>query len=417
MLDVIKEFKSIIDKESFIAWADCGGLIHLYRDGYIENDDFDFGIFMCDYPKVLSFLERNKDKWEYFNVRSKELSVKYNGVKFDFLVYEQKDDDIYLYSYKQNPYCGNKWNWEWRCKFPVDTILPIKRMTLCDIEFFVPNNIEERIRLQYGDNWRTPVNVPCWTAEMNLARDNSYLPIAVLMTTIARDEIMMHCVKSYLQFPIKLYLLDQGEHTTIKDEFYNELKSKGHYIVYSEHDIGLSAARNRLMKEINEEYVLITEDDIELVTNPYMLLQRFWNKNNENNLGILGGLLIRQPSGKEQHYEYELSLKDGVLEYTKSANIDLVLNFALAKRALFNDILWDEQLKLSEHTSFYLCLKQLNKWKVDYTKYFVGYHHSAKTKEYIEQYRGRASREYGEMFRNKHGITKIIKDGKVEWTI
>lgn len=406
MIHKIKTIKKILEEANVTWWMDCGSLIHLYRDNYIEKDDIDFGVLIEDFDKLLSVLEKNRNLFEMIHVRNKEISIRYLGVKFDFLMYESHGNEIYLYAYKQNPYCSNKWNWEWRAKFPIDVFLPIQKMTLLGEEFNVPNNIDKRLTLQYG-NWKVPVNVPAWTSDMNLALDKVYNPIAVVMTTFLRDESLFKVLPSYLQYPIKLYLLDQGLRTKEKDLYYEELRAKGHYIEYSEFDIGLAAARNKLIEKVEEEYILLTEDDIELQSNPYAQFHQFTN----NNLGVLGGLLIRKPENTEQHYEYELEINSNhELLYKKSDKIDIVLNFALMKRKIFNSISYDNNLKLVEHTDFYLNLKQLNKFKVHYSRNLIGWHYHEKPKQYMI-YRGRGN-EYLKIFKNKWGISSIIKENK-----
>ena len=407
MIHKIQTIKTLLENNNISYWLDCGSLIHLYRDGYLEKDDVDFGVLIEDYNRLIEILNQNKSLFEMIHIRNKEISIRYLGIKFDFLMYEIHEEEIYLYAYKQNPFCGNKWNWEWRAKFPKNVILPIRKKFFNDIEISVPNDIETRIALQYGENWKTPINVPSWTYEMNLAKDEKYVPIAVVMTTFLRDDILKKVLPSYLQYPVKLYLLDQGFKTPEKNKLYDELRKLGHYIEYCEFDIGLSKVRNMLLDEVEEEYVLITEDDIELKTNPYTLFNYFTN----NNLGVLGGLLIRQPSNSEQHYEYELEINDKrELIYKKSDKLDIVLNFALAKRKLFDDIRYDNNLLLAEHTDFYLRLKELKKWRVDYCKNFIGNHHADKPKQY-RNYRNRGS-EYSKLFQKKWNLINIIREEK-----
>lgn len=409
-MNIIPEFKTIVEilKQSKICWwMDCGVLLHYYRDNDISGNDYDFGFFIDDkfksYDTLKEILESHKEMFEWIHYRNREISLKMNGIKFDFIGFQKEKDLLYCYAYKSNPFTYNKWNWEWRCIFPYKIYFPISHININNIEINTPKNIPEKLRIHYGDDWKFPKpNIVSWTDDLNPSKDITYNPIAVIMTTIARDNILLQVLPSYLQYPIKIYLLDQGNHSEKKDAYYNELRQKGHFIEYSQ-DIGLSAARNYLLSKVTEEYVFMTEDDIELTSNPYILFQEFDN----NNLGILGGLLIRE--GKEQHYEYELKLENNAIEYIKSNKIDLVLNFFLAKRRVFNDILYDNELFLSEHTDFFLRLKQLNKYKVKYTRNLTGTHHVIRTNDYM-QYRSRSA-YYSEKFKNKWNIERVFKDG------
>lgn len=410
MINKLAYIQSLLIEANVTYWLDCGALLHWYRDKEIDKSDIDFGVLLKDYSKIQEVIEKYKYNFEMIHYRDKEISLRYLGTKFDFICYAEKDDKISLYAYKQNPYANQKWNWEWKATFPKNVYFPLNTMEVEHLTMPVPNNIEERLALQYGRDWKTPKNIPCWTYDLNESKDTNYKPIAVLMTTIARDEILFKILPSYLEYPIKLYLLDQGEETEIKNKYYDELRQQGHYIEYSHAEIGLSGARNYLLSKIDdEEYVFLTEDDIELQTNPYSLLNDFTN----NNLGILGGLLIRKPSDSEQHYEYELKLKNNILEYKKSTEIDIVLNFFLAKAKLFKDIQWDENLFLCEHSDFFYRLKKLNKWKVGYTRKLIGWHHNYKPYNYM-LLRNKANDIYLDMFMKKWGINKIIKDNKIE---
>jgi hypothetical protein len=406
MINTLTFLKRILDESKIEYWLDFGCLLHLYRDNELSKDDVDFGLKLENYNKLKEILEKNKSYFEMIHYRDKEISIRINNIKFDFIFFKQKENDLYFYAYKQNPYCNNKWNWEWRGKFPYSVYFPLKQLTFKHLTFNVPNKIEKKIEMQYGDDWKIPRNVACWTYELNQVKDENYKPIAVLMTTFLRDDIMKSVIPSYLKYPIKLYLLDQGKQTPEKEIFYDTLRKQGHCIEYSSFDIGLSKARNLLLDKIeDEEYVLLTEDDIELTSNPYSLLSNFSN----NNLGILGGLL-KYPNNNEQHYEYELELKDNKLYYKKSNQIDIVLNFYLAKRKVFNEIRYDDNLKLVEHTDFFLRLKELNKYKVDYNRRLTGIHHKIKTEVYA-QYRYR-TKEFIEKFKNKWNIADIIKEDK-----
>lgn len=343
-LDELKIIYEILKNKNLIYWLDFGCLLKWYRDQELDKSDIDFGIMLSDYDKLKIIIEENNSLFEMTHFRDKEISLRLNGVKFDFICFDIKKEDIYFYAYKQNPYCNNKWNYEWRGKFPLNVYFPLNTIDIYDMTFNTPNNIEEKIKLQYGEDWKIPKpEISCWTYELNQVKDVNYKPVAVVMTTIARDEILMKVLPSYINQPIKLYLLDQGAHSIDKDAYYDNLRSMGHFIEYSE-EIGLSGARNYLLDHVTEEYVFMSEDDIELQMNPCSLFNKFTG----NNLGILGGLLIR--NGKEQHYEYELNLHDGTLDYLKSGNIDLCLNFFLAKRRVFDNLRYDNELKLCEHS-------------------------------------------------------------------
>jgi hypothetical protein len=171
--------------------------------------------------------------------------------------------------------------------------------------------------------------------------------IAVIMTTIKKDSLLMKCLPTFLNKDLTIYLLDQGRLTPQKVLFYNELRNQGHQIYCIEKDIGLSAARNFLISKITEPYFFIVDDDVELLSNPYDLLHHF----DENPaIGIVGGCLFNVAGNVEHHYEYALEIRHRILYLKKSPNIDLVLNFFIARTEIFKDIQWDEQLQMVEHS-------------------------------------------------------------------
>ena len=198
--------------------------------------------------------------------------------------------------------------------------------------------------------------------------------IAIIVTTIKRDEMMMKCVSSHLDKNITTYLLDQGEITLTKKRFYKELENRGNHIYCISKDFGIPGARKFLVEKVTEPFVLVADDDIELISNPNEILYHF---NENSKLGIVGGCCINKAKNDiEQHYEYALEIKNQILYLKNSKKIDLVLNFFVARRELFNDIQWDERLKLMEHLDFFLQLKELDKWDIIYDKELLSNHYS-----------------------------------------
>ena len=84
---------------------------------------------------------------------------------------------------------------------------------------------------------------------------------------------------------------------------------------------------------------------------------------------------------------------------------DYVLNFALFKREVFDDIRWDNELKImGEHTDFYLRLKE-TKWKVAYTPDVRAIHQQhLHNKEYREM---RKRYDFLKIFFDKWKVNRI----------
>jgi len=404
--DSFKRFILLLEENNVKYVIFAGTLLGAVRNNnFMDHDtDTDIAIPVEEMDKVKNIIESSK--WKIFGKWRRELSVKEQMggnlyYKIDIFFIEEDDKNSYLYAYRYNQ-DTKKWDIEWRMNFPKGIFINRLRYKIRNIDIYIPNQYEEILEYEYGTNWKIPdekwndINAPC--------RDKCYYPIAVVMTTFLRDDIMLKCLPSYDKYPLRIYLLDQGTSTPNKEKFYNIYRKKDHIIEYSDFDIGLSAARNKLLDKVKEPYILLTEDDIELITDPIKLTYKLLEN---DNLGIIGGMPITMPSGKEEHYEFELELKDKILYYKKTGKYDIVENFFVAKREVFDDIRYDENLKLCEHSDFFIRLKQLNKWTVDRTDELRGYHYPMRTEEY-KKYRGRG--EFEKMFKQKWGIKDIKRD-------
>ena len=405
MWNTMLEIKEHLDKAGIEFWLEGGSLLFPYREeGALDLADVDLGVMLTDYDKILNLMkELNiKNIINISHIWDKEISIFLNGIKIDFIFCTIENDKVYTYAYRQNPDNNMKWNLEFRMAYPKEIYLPLSKLNIKGIEFNTPFNVLEKLSLIYGD-WKTPVATEGggWNYDQCLNKDLSYHPIAICMTTFLRDDSLMKMLPSYLKYPVKLYILDQGNHSAQKDDLYENLRQKGHWIQYADFDCGLSRARNIILKEVKEPYVIITEDDLELLTNPYQLLSYF----NDKKLGILGGLTINAQQRTEEHYEYRMELKDGVLRYIKADTYDIVQNFFIARTTLFKDVQYDEVLKLAEHTDFFLQLQKLNKWNVSYTRNFKGNHYCLRNFKYSE-YRSR--QEFGDIMHKKWNIREVI---------
>jgi hypothetical protein len=400
----IKFITNILDLRNINYWVDCGTLLHLYRDHKLSFDDIDFGLMLSEYDKVVSLIKSQELRY-YIRIRriwEKEISFVYKGVQFDFIFCTEDENKLYMYSYKKNN--DENWNWEWRAVYPKEVYLPLNTITYGTLTFKCPGNIEKKLALHYGEDWKIPKSVPgdCWTYDLNPIKDLNYNPIAVVMVTFLRDDMMMKIIPSYLKYPLKLYLIDQNNIVNPKKEkLYAELRNKGHWIYNSDFDIGLSKARNIALDHVEEPIILLTEDDIELTSNPYNLLYYFDNLD----VGIVGGLPIRKPENIEERYNYELEIKDKILYYNRTGKFDIVENFFLGRNKVFKDVRYDNRLKLAEHTDFFLQLKQLDKWIINRTDNLTGNHYPIRTPEY-NKYRTR--KEFEDILKQKWNITGSI---------
>ena len=173
-------------------------------------------------------------------------------------------------------------------------------------------------------------------------------------------------------------------------------------IVYddSEFDRGLSWGRNHLVEQVETPYFLLLDDDFIFTANTDI------NKLKTRLLrgyDVVAGSIVEK--GIKRHYEGRYSLTEGVLRYIPSTTepLDFVFNFFLGRTETFRTVKWDEELKLAEHTAFFLANK--GKLKIGYVEEVEIEHHPYKEGEY-KKYRHRAYK-YMDLFMRKYGIDAI----------
>lgn len=241
-----------------------------------------------------------------------------------------------------------------------------------------------------------------------------YIPnVDILITTYKRPECLHNLMRSIRCAGIEnhIYIGDQ----TAPEYYAEKYAGATTHVVKLPDDCGLSYARNRLVEASTAPYVLILEDDFEFTykTNIWALKDLMLAR---KNVGVVGGMVTQHDI--PIHFEFIPSIENGVLYHrrdgdhwhefagTKYKATGAVLNFALMHRAIFEDVKWDEQLKLREHQDFYIRL-QKTKWHVLYTPDVVI--KDAKPKRYTPEYSALKSRdEFLVKMMEKHGIHKIV---------
>lgn len=448
--DIMLYIKHLLESNNIRYIMDCGTLLKAYRNNLLDvNDDQDFAIYRDDLDKVRSLLKndpllkpllRIKKEWpneiSIFVMAEDRNHIEFAyGHQIDFYRYDY--DDVYCYHYWYERGTDGKWETPYRIRFPKAVYFPLTKFNFLGTDWITPNNPEEKFVHHYGPDWRTPkkqfygiASIPCvdrtWDAKsIPVSKGENVLPepvpvvdpieykgefdprVAVMMTTFLRDDLIMKTMKYYLQFPYRMYVVDQGRHSAIKKMFYEEMRAKGHVIEHIEYDCGVSKARNICIGLTHEPYLIVHDDDqwIREKVDPQLeLLQR------HPKIGLVSGTMLNHVDNKMQTYNYSLRIEDHILYYEDVIDNmpDTALNFFVAKRELFNDILWDEKLKLVEHTDFFLALKN-TQWKVLYDPNFVGDHFPIKQGEYRTL---RSRPVFFAMFKQKHKLRKIIKDGR-----
>jgi hypothetical protein len=193
------------------------------------------------------------------------------------------------------------------------------------------------------------------------------------------------------------------------------LKDKGHEIIYAGYDAGISRCRNLLVKASTEPYIYWQDDDVCFISSTNLTKPLKILKNNSK-IGVVG--LQEYTKDKINHYEMLLNIENGLVIYTpvwenpenikkEFIHCDMVINDVMAKREIFKEVMWDENLKLAEHLDFFLQLKYNTKWQVVYTNVFVRHQDiEVDNPAYKQYFRGR-NKYFWQFYVDKWHITHL----------
>lgn len=180
--------------------------------------------------------------------------------------------------------------------------------------------------------------------------------VQLLVKTLLRPDCLERLLASirtyYPTLPVSV--LDDSPWADVQQRNQQHCAAHGAEYLESEPDIGLSAGRNRLVRQAHQPLVVLLEDDF--VFTEQTDLARLRQTLLEGDYDVVGGAL--ETNGSRAHFEGFLDLTDGVLtytpleDYTRSQPCHIVFNFLMAQRCRLP--LWDERLKVAEHTPWAL---------------------------------------------------------------
>jgi hypothetical protein len=177
-----------------------------------------------------------------------------------------------------------------------------------------------------------------------------------------------------------------------------EFYPKNTLIIYddSDYDKGLSWGRNHLVAQVQTPLYLLLDDDF--VFTAQTKIEKLLEKLNTGYDIVAGAIWMNNIC----HYEGRYTVKRTELEYATAWEepYDFVFNFFLAKQEVSG---WDEQLKLAEHTAFFLAHQ--NTWKIGYEPQCVIEHHQMRDENYTT-YRIRA-KGFFLSFLKRFGFTRV----------
>jgi len=218
---------------------------------------------------------------------------------------------------------------------------------------------------------------------MDLKKDTN---TAIIIHTFLRDDAIYRCVESIKKHltDYRIYISDAGTMTDEKREFYKNLEAEGHKIFLLYYDTNWTVARNVLVKEVKENYILYLDDDFIVTeeTNIEALKEKL-----KDNVGVVGSAI--RAKGKMLDYNFMVEGTPGNIRYiSANGHVDIIANCFLAKKKVFSKDRWDENLNIGGgHSDFFLNLKFNTDWKVDYCSDSVVEHMHIGSDNYHEKRR------------------------------
>lgn len=157
-IDNLSMFKDIMDDLDIPFWLDGGTLLGAYRDGDFpegDEDDIDLGTWSWYKHLIPKIIEECKKKgfelyhhWDA-NGKAHEISFKRDKSKIDLFFFERKGHNVYWCLYKNDNYIP--------VVFDEHLFENFKKIKFYDIDFYMPEKIEEYLEVKYGD-WKKRIS-------------------------------------------------------------------------------------------------------------------------------------------------------------------------------------------------------------------------------------------------------------------
>jgi len=249
--------------------------------------------------------------------------------------------------------------------------------------------------------------------------------LAICIKTFMREQTFFKALDSIgenVKMSYCLYIADDGEVSDEKEYRYQQLERRGHKVFRLPFNVGLSSGRNKIVKATEEDYVLIMDDDI-AIRDGSILNKMKGILDHDDQIGIVAGVLHQEMSGDpfgsvRYSQGLDLRIQNGILYRDGSPRelhkgngslfhyTEQTVNFFMAKREVFNDILWDDRIKIEyEHMDFFLRLKDTD-WKVAICSEAKAVHlHSPLVNYEYNRYRRAITSHY---FMQKHNIQRVV---------
>ena len=410
----IRSTTKALTKAGVNHWLDCGSLLGAVREGGVMAHDLDVD-FSSDEPEKHNEVHNAMTGAGFRPFRThgtpelgfEQRFVHKSGVRVDvFYFYPgtvrngKPVDDPKL--------C---WQGSWDhdkllvSEFRADIVRETIPFRFQGITVPVPVDHEGMLEARYGD-WRTPVTKWDWRTDPKcIVEDKPMGDATFLIKTFLRYNLARRAVESIRNFhgDVPIVLVDDSD---APQAFVREMEKRGVNLIRLPYDSGLSAGRNAGIQAVETERVLILDDDM-IVTKDSRLDQLLkllahcdvaCGSMRQNNRIIDWQGTYAFPKGglKLVPFNKRYTVKSGV----KCGEVDFGLNVLASTPEFLKAHPWDPSLKIMEHTSFFLGLKEAGA-KVLFAPDCIVDHKPERTTTY-RQFRRR--KEFRLRFFDKHGF-------------
>jgi GT2 family glycosyltransferase len=206
--------------------------------------------------------------------------------------------------------------------------------------------------------------------------------ITAIIINFLREPYLFECIKSLKsKYPDMPVLVGENGKYSIKKK--KEIESLGKDIKYINigWDAGVCKARNKLIKNVKTDYVLIGDDDFKYYEKSDIKAMEDFLENNKD-IDLIAGRIVEDGKLKnyqgyihkyDDHFKYEkldldfLNFKKCKKSELLYKECDLTFNFFVARTEVIKKTKWDEEIKVAyEHSSFFIDFKK-NGYKVAFT--------------------------------------------------
>lgn len=405
-------------------WISCGTLLGFHREGSFISHDTDIDICVnIEYLSEKMLLDIFKTGFDFVKVFGTiedglEIAIRKNGIKVDLFFFYKKEK--YWYHSVYSDFTAHDCLKHDYIFSPFELV----EKEYLGHKFFVPSNTDAYLSEQYGKNfWKKSEEWKYYSSPKNIVHTDKRIlfektvldfekiahgeinkRVTLLIKSFGRKECVDLLIRSIrkLYRLIKIVVVDDSN-PPMNFDYDENIKT---YNI--EFDSGLSAGRNYGVSKIETDYFILLDDDFEFTSNTNLV--RWYHIFIKSNLDILGGDVVENGARSRYIANLErvgdcLTFKDARYNvYEDYSTCDLVLNFFIAKTNSIKLHKWDSELKLCEHTAFFV--EHKGKLKVGHTNNISIIHKKVRAPEY-NIYRSR-SKEFQLNWMVNQKVNKIV---------